>query len=94
MIRYLLTGGIPFLFNNIIGVAFIDAGTTWNNDKQISLFTTDQYGNFITDDMLVGTGFGARMFFLYFLLRFDVAWAYNIAGFSSPRYYFSLGADF
>jgi Tol biopolymer transport system component len=94
LIRYLLTGGIPFLFNNIIGVAFIDAGTTWNDDKQISLFTTDQYGNFITDDMLVGTGFGARMFFLYFLLRFDVAWAYNIAGFSSPRYYFSLGADF
>ena len=94
LIRYLLTGGLPFLFNNIIGVAFIDAGTTWNDDKKISLFSRDPYGNLITDDMLIGTGFGARVFFLYFLLRFDVAWAYNIEGFSSPKFYFSLGADF
>jgi len=94
LIRYLLTGGLPLLFNNIIGVAFIDAGTTWNDDKKISLFTRDPYGNLITDDMLIGTGFGARVFFLYFLLRFDVAWAYNIEGFSSPKFYFSLGADF
>ena len=94
LIRYLLTGGLPFLFSNIIGVAFIDAGTTWTTDSQISLFTRDRNGNIITDDMLIGTGFGARMFFLYFLLRFDVAWAYNIEGFSYPKYYFSLGADF
>jgi len=94
LIRYLLTGGLPFLFNNIIGVAFIDAGTTWDNDSQISLFTRDKYGNFITDDMLIGTGVGARVFFLYFLLRFDVAWGYNVLGFTSPKFYFSLGADF
>ena len=94
LIRYLLTGGLPFLFQNVIGVAFIDAGTTWNDNDQISLFTRDRYGNIITDDMLIGTGFGARVFFLYFLLRFDVAWAYNIEGFSSPKFYFSLGADF
>lgn len=94
LIRYLLTGGLPLLFNNIIGVAFIDAGTTWDNNSQLSLFTRDQYGNFVTDDMLIGTGVGARVFFLYFLLRFDVAWAHNIEGFSSPVFYFSLGADF
>jgi Tol biopolymer transport system component len=94
LIRYLLTGGLPFLFSNIIGVAFIDAGTTWYDDSKLSLFTKNAYGNLITDDMLIGTGVGARMFFLYFLLRFDVAWAYNIEGFSTPKYYFSLGADF
>jgi hypothetical protein len=27
-------------------------------------------------------------------LRLDVAWAWNVDGFSSPKYYFSLGADF
>jgi hypothetical protein len=39
-------------------------------------------------------GTGARVLFLFFLLRFDVAWAWNVDGFSSPKYYFSLGADF
>ena len=94
LIRYLLTGGLPFLFNNIIGVAFIDAGTTWNDNSKISLFTRNAAGNIVTDDLLVGTGVGARVYFLYFLLRFDVAWAYNVEGFSSPKFYFSLGADF
>lgn len=94
LIRYLLTGGIPLLFNNIIGVAFIDAGTTWYDNSKIKLFSRNTAGSIITDDLLVGTGVGARVYFLYFLLRFDVAWAYNIEGFSSPKFYFSLGADF
>jgi hypothetical protein len=42
----------------------------------------------------MGTGLGARIFFLYFLLRFDVAWAYQVDNFSAPKYYISLGADF
>jgi outer membrane translocation and assembly module TamA len=42
----------------------------------------------------MGTGVGARVFFLYFLLRFDVAWAYNVDRFAKPIFYFSIGADF
>jgi len=94
LIRYLLTGGLPFLFNNVIGVAFVDAGAAWYDNSKISLFTRNSEGNLITDDLLVGTGVGARVYFLYFLLRFDVAWAYNVEGFSSPKFYFSLGTDF
>lgn len=94
LIRYLLTGGLPLLFNNIIGVAFVDAGATWYDNSKVSLFTRNAAGDVITDDLLVGTGVGARVYFLYFLLRFDVAWAYNVQGFSSPKFYFSLGADF
>jgi len=48
----------------------------------------------ISKDMLIGTGFGARMYFLYFLLRFDTAWTYDLDKFSKPKYYFSIGADF
>jgi len=44
--------------------------------------------------MLVGTGFGARTFLLFFLVRFDVAWAYDFDSFSKPKYYFSIGVDF
>jgi len=94
LIRYLLTGGLPLLFSNIIGVAFVDAGAAWYDNSKISPFTRNSAGNMITDDLLIGTGVGARVYFLYFLLRFDVAWAYNIEGFSSPKFYFSLGADF
>ena len=94
LIRYLLTGGLPLLFSNIQGVLFIDAGSAWSKSNKLQLFKKDENNKLVTDDLLVGTGAGARIFFLYFLLRFDVAWAYNIEGFSKPKFYFSLGADF
>ena len=94
LIRYLVTGGLPLLFNNILGVAFLDAGTAWNSNKSLQLFGRDSSGSFVTKDLLMGTGVGARLYFLYFLLRFDVAWAYNIDHFTKPKFYFSIGADF
>ena len=94
LIRYLLTGGLPLLFSNIQGVVFLDMGTAWNKNSELRLFKRDSNNNLVTDDLLMGTGVGARVFFLYFLLRFDVAWAYNIDGFSRPKFYFSLGLDF
>lgn len=94
LIRYLVTGALPFLFRNILGVVFIDAGAAWTKDKDLKLFDRNQNGNVITKDLLMGTGVGARVFFLYFLMRFDVAWAYNVDGFTKPKFYLSLGADF
>ncbi len=94
LIRYLVTGALPILFRNILGVAFIDAGTAWTKDKELKLFGRNDKGNIITQDLLMGTGVGARVFFLYFLVRFDVAWAYSVDGFTKPKFYLSLGADF
>ena len=94
LIRYLVTGALPFLFRNILGVVFIDAGTAWTKDKDLKLFERNENGNIVTKDLLLGTGVGARVFFLYFLMRFDVAWAYNVDGFTKPKFYLSLGADF
>lgn len=94
LIRYLLSGALPILFRNILGTAFVDMGTAWNKDKQLKLFQKNEFGSIVTKDLLVGTGFGARLYFLYFLLRFDMAWAYNADSFSKPIFYFSLGADF
>jgi hypothetical protein len=42
----------------------------------------------------MGMGTGARIFFLAFLVRFDIAWAWDVHSFSPPKYYFSLGTDF
>jgi Tol biopolymer transport system component len=94
LIKYLVTGALPILFSNIHGVAFIDVGSAWNNSRDLRFFQRNEYGDIVSRDLLMGTGFGARIFFLYFLMRFDVAWAYNVDSFSKPKFYFSLGADF
>jgi Peptidase MA superfamily/WD40-like Beta Propeller Repeat len=94
LIRYLVTGGLPLLFSNILGVVFFDAGSAWTRNHDLRFFQRDINNNIVSKDLLMGTGVGARVFVLYFLLRFDVAWAYNVHSFSTPKYYISLGADF
>lgn len=94
LIRYLVPGALPILLSNILGVAYIDAGTAWDKTKSLQFFSRNDAGSLVTKDLLIGTGVGARLYFLYFLLRFDVAWAYNIDTFSKPKFYFSIGADF
>lgn len=93
LIRYLLTGPLPLFFQNILGTAFIDVGSAWNDNDKLQLFTKNEAGNTVTKDLLIGTGVGFRMYFI-FLWRMDIAWSYNVDSFSSPRYYFSIGVDF
>lgn len=92
LIRYLVTGPLPILFSNILGVAFLDAGSAWNNTEKLKFFKRDGNGNTITNDLLLGTGFGVRLYFL-FLWKIDVAWSYNARSFSRPKYYISFGLD-
>jgi Tol biopolymer transport system component len=94
LIRYLLTGALPFLFSNVVGVVFADIGTAWNRNQDLKFFERDINNNIVSRDLLMGTGVGARLYLLYFLVRFDVAWAYNVDRFSSPKFYISIGADF
>lgn len=94
LIRYLIPGPLPILFSNILGVAYVDIGSAWNNTSNLQLFKRNLNGSVVSKDLLMGTGVGARVFFLYFLLRFDVAWAYNGDRFAKPIFYFSIGADF
>ncbi|MCB0729397.1 MAG: PD40 domain-containing protein [Ignavibacteriae bacterium] len=93
LIRYLLTGPIPLFFQNILGVAFIDAGSAWNDNSKLKLFGKSEEGKFITNDLLIGTGVGFRLY-LIFLWKFDVAWSYDMQKFSVPKYYISIGLDF
>lgn len=93
LIRYLVTGPLPILLQNIMGGAFIDVGTAWNDNKELKLFRKNDFGNTTTEDLLIGTGVGARIAF-FFLWKFDVAWTYDMINFSKPRYYISIGMDF
>ncbi|HKI77783.1 MAG TPA: DPP IV N-terminal domain-containing protein [Ignavibacteriaceae bacterium] len=94
LIRYFITGALPLFISNIQGVVFFDAGATWNNNNQLQLFERNDVGKVVTKDLLMGTGVGARLYFLYFLLRYDVGWGYNLGSFTKPIHYISIGVDF
>ncbi|MGA2669342.1 MAG: biopolymer transporter Tol [Ignavibacteria bacterium] len=93
LFRYLVLGPLPLAFQNIMGVAFMDLGSVWSDNKSLK-FITRNNGTVVTNDLLMGMGVGARIFLLYFPLKFDVAWSYNLQHFSQPKYYISLGSDF
>ncbi len=97
LFAFLQAGPLPLGLQSFGGSFFFDAGTAWNytgGREDLKLFTRTPDGSVQTDDLLMGMGGGARVLFLFFLLRFDVAWAWTVDGFSGPKFYFSLGADF
>lgn len=93
LFKYLIFGALPLGFANIQGAAFVDAGTAWSDNKSLKLFKRVN-GKVQTNDLLLGTGVGARANLFGFPFMFDVAWSYNLNKFSSPKYYISLGYDF
>ena len=93
IIRYLLTGGLPLFFQNILGVAFLDAGSAWDNTSKLKFIGKNENGATATRDLLLGTGVGFRIYML-FLWKLDIAWKYDLDKFSPPRYYISIGLDF
>lgn len=93
LFKYLIFGLLPLGFQNIQGVLFTDIGTVWSNNKTLQLFEKRE-GSIATKDLLIGVGMGTRLFFMYFPLKFDVAWQYDMQKFSKPKYYISIGADF
>ncbi len=92
LFQAIVSGPLPVLFQYVSGVAFVDAGTAWND--HLNLFATNKDGYVETDDLLVGSGLGARAYVLGFPVRLDVAWRYTLESWSEPMYYFSFGYDF
>ena len=92
-IRYLVTGGLPFMLQNILGTAFVDFGTAWTKNKELTFYGRNSEGKKTLGSPLLGTGFGIRTYFV-FMWRLDVAWKYDLQSWSMPRYYFSFGFDF
>jgi Tol biopolymer transport system component len=99
LIQFLGLGIPPLRLFNIRGAMFYDIGTAYFGDGN-RLFSSAWRGTHINDqgqrefkNIVSGYGFGARIFFLYFLMRIDVAWRYDLDGSSKPIWYFSLGGD-
>ena len=94
LFAFLQAGPLPIGLQSIGGVMFFDMGSAWNQERDYVAFTRRTDGSTVARDLLMGMGTGARIFFIGFLVRFDVAWAWYVNGFSEPKYYFSLGTDF
>ncbi|MBX7215562.1 MAG: biopolymer transporter Tol [Candidatus Kapabacteria bacterium] len=89
LLQALVGGAIPlYLQGNI----FADIGAAWNSS--LNLTQQDASGNTITDDLLIGTGFGFRTYLFGLPARLDIAWSYTLESWSPPKYYLSLGYDF
>jgi len=94
IVKYFLGGVLPYILQTVNGAIFLDVGTAFDNFDNYRAFGRDANGAIINQNLLIGTGLGARMWFLGFPVKFDIAWAHSGGGFSEPKYYFSLGAEF
>jgi outer membrane protein assembly factor BamA len=94
LFAFLQAGPLPLGLQSLAGVMFFDAGSAWNKERDYVAFTKNEKGETVTRDLLMGMGTGARIYFLGFLVRFDVAWAWYYSSFSPPKYYISLGLDY
>lgn len=94
LIRYFVGGPLPLMLQNIMGTMFLDVGSAWDDWSDWRGVRRNEFGDLVTDDLLIGTGFGARIVIFGMLLRFDMAWNYNLDTWSKPRYYWSLALDF
>ncbi|MFN0156599.1 MAG: peptidase MA family metallohydrolase [Bacteroidota bacterium] len=94
LFAFLQAGPLPIGLQSIAGAMFFDMGGAWNKERDFVAFTRDADGKVVARDLLMGMGTGARIYMLWFLVRLDIGWAWNVKGFSEPKYYFSLGSDF
>lgn len=91
---------LAMLLSRIEGVMFLDAGAAWFKGQKFQPFsgaddpTTAEVEGSRLKDLKSGFGYGMRANLGLFVLRFDTAWKTNFEHTSSPRYYFSFGADF
>jgi Tol biopolymer transport system component len=94
-IQQLVTGGpLPLRLGGIRGVMFFDIGGAWTGHFTDLRVAHRVDGGEQLKDLYTGYGFGIRMWFSYFLMRLDFAWATRFDGDVVRRTHFSLGGDF
>ncbi|KAA3617169.1 MAG: biopolymer transporter Tol [Calditrichaeota bacterium] len=78
----------PISFGYIQGVLFSDVGSAWFSNNE---FKGIEDGK--VKDLFIGYGTGARIGIFGFLLKYDLAWEYNLKKSSRAKHYFSIGVD-
>jgi outer membrane protein assembly factor BamA len=93
LFAYLTAGPLPLFFQTLNGTLFFDAAATWTKNSDLRLSRRNPTNAVVASDLLQGMGYGVRAVVLGFLLKLDVAWAFDWQHFSTPIYYFSIGQD-
>jgi hypothetical protein len=86
---------LPVTFRNVGGAFFADVGTAFDMGGVAVSDGRSRRHRFDLDNVVGGIGVGGRANLGVFVLRLDVAWRatrHEIA--HSPRYYWSIGADY
>ncbi|MBD3225706.1 MAG: biopolymer transporter Tol [Caldithrix sp.] len=91
LIPYIQLGLPPIRLGNIQGVLFSDIGAAWMLEDH-EKFRGVKDGRF--KDFVSGIGYGARIYLFGLLLKYDIAWRYDLKSTSVPKHYLSLGIDF
>ncbi len=88
-----LVGPLPLGDFNLKGAIFSDGGVVWNKGDKLQLTSVDARGRHLESPYL-SFGTGIRSFFLFALVKLDVAWHTNLRDTSGPRWHFSIGPEF
>jgi len=92
-VEYLVTRfPLPVFLSRITGALFWDMGAAWDEDREFKGGSSEN-GNHLSG-IKASFGYGARINLGFLLLRFDTAWRTDLDKTSSPRYYFSFGAEY
>jgi outer membrane protein assembly factor BamA len=92
--RLVTRGPIPLSIGGIRGVFFFDIGGAWRGDLDALRVAHVVDGEEELKDINASYGFGMRMWFGYFLMRLDYAWATRFNGNLGRRVHFTLGGEF
>jgi Tol biopolymer transport system component len=92
--RLIMRGPIPLQLGGLRGALFFDIGGAWSGDYDDLRVAHRVDGEEELKDLNAGYGFGVRMWFSYFLMKLDFAWATRFNGQVGRRVHFSLGGEF
>ena len=92
--RLIMRGPIPLQLGGLRGALFFDIGGAWSGHYTDLRVAHRVDGQEELKDLNAGYGVGIRMWFAYFLMKLDWAWATRFNGQVGRRVHFSLGGEF
>ncbi len=82
---------LPLSIRGLRGVMFVDLGAAWDGDRFRGIVDDDGVR---FKDIKAGYGVGVRTQFMFFILRYDLAWSTDFKTRGEPVSHFSIGAEF
>lgn len=89
-----VVGPVPLGVFNLKGAVFADAGMAWFEGQSPRVSSVGPDGVRRLDDLHFDFGTGFRSWFMFLLLKYDVAWRWDLDRTSQPVWQFSIGPEF